>query len=1604
VPYPQEAFESLETLAGAVQQATLLDRTDEGRQVAEQLLAVRGQIAVLHGREGSGKTEFVRSCVIPTLPRGCAAYYGRCSPELPDTLESANGPSSLSEAARSDGFIFLDSFDRLLSGGIASRRQTLAPLLSERKATLVLIVSDQRMGELLALRSIVPGIMDHLIESGQMSLSEGLEHVEAAAGGARIVYSAELVAAIEADLETFNPWRRALTPELVVLIDSYFRSVTGSAAGNLSGRSFKDVGALRGVLDTDLNRRLALAPPEMQTDEGALLRAVLEELVESRAVRREFDTAEPARRLGRDPAASVAALAWLKEQSIVRQGAPGTFEMAPIHREQVIAENLEQKRRNTRGVREALARGLASWKEMHVVLPPDRTAAIHAVRAGLAVTDDEASFMVQCSMRCGETGNEWAKYWLGRIPRREQQIAVAFEVLFDADPTIRARAAALLAGYDEPEVRGQLYRTSVEDPVEEVRHQAITALSGMQVAEYWEPLARDARLPSSRYREAAVEALRLFPDSRTVNLLKNLVSDPSTAGGIRAKAIQTMGQMDCAEAAEALVDITLRDGDEGDRNNAAEALGVVKTRPVAAAALDALRRTDAGSVRWISHGGWGIVKWTCAVPLAALVGLANAIFHGAALIAIRRYRTGIAILAAETAILTALIAGWGIPWLGLLWVVTLLVGTWIPVKLLIERRSRLQTALDTFPGLLALVLYAGSVFTLFFLIHGLAHLFAGRLRTAVRIIGLQLLAIACFGIYYIDQQTYGLTRVGPLYLYAAVALWFATWMWDVIPVALDQLVAPERAIFRQRHRQADARLLSNPMAAGCLLELADSSDAKDRTWARSVFRECGSSVPPLLWVNVLRTRGAKTPRFIDRALRNALREESIRELQTLWSDAAQSTRERIFRILAWNPSERSLECLGRMREHLSFAYRLRYYLAVAHFRLKLVPGMIWIAALMASPMAVSLAYHGWQYASQPSRLARNFVNSRAAQDKDPGRVVKFAKFVADAYPDTVDSALVTGLGRILGGTAAAGLPGPFLAEVDKSRWDSGIQAARQLADLTRSPVSKIAVLARRQLENNLPALKQSLSSAELDWPWDAANRRKVLATLEAMANPSAGPLDSKTTSDAVNALQDFAMRGDAGGSADRTDSRRLTAGNSGQTALQGLQIEAVRSLGRIPSMEASGALDELALKTGPPVQWEAQNQKRQMGVVLVDGVRGAYERSDYARAIETGTRVLSVFQLPEDSNSRADLLELIGKAKWHLASGANADQKQVDQWYRGAVSNIEESGRVRNRLDPDARRVLASCYASLAERLIPGDLDQALQMAGKALQADSTYAQGYGTQALVLWNRKNPEGAIGALDQAVRLEPRYAWAYGMKAWIHLQQGKYADALKYSEDAIDADNRDSWGYSLLREAYHGDGKDREAIAALDRLRQKFPDNPWPLQTQIYAYHEDLSATDHAAYQQTYALYLELQKPQYLSQITNSDDLEAGFVEANLTVARYAEAVERGGKLLDRTKQQPDLRLTIPVRLIVYAALALKGDTAKAAVALGAFESALTKLPRDYKSEWSYKGTLLFIRAGNAAEPMKTRLADLVQAVDKDPAHVPPAVLQANREAVKRKWFF
>ena len=89
------------------------------------------------------------------------------------------------------------------------------------------------------------------------------------------------------------------------------------------------------------------------------------------------------------------------------------------------------------------------------------------------------------------------------------------------------------------------------------------------------------------------------------------------------------------------------------------------------------------------------------------------------------------------------------------------------------------------------------------------------------------------------------------------------------------------------------------------------------------------------------------------------------------------------------------------------------------------------------------------------------------------------------------------------------------------------------------------------------------------------------------------------------------------------------------------------------------------------------------------------------------------------------------------------------------------------------------------------------------------------------------------------------------------------------------------------------------------------------------------------------------------------------------------------------------------LVVYCRPGANRDLPKAGDALNGVESALKNLPADYKTDWSWQGTLRYIRASHTPEALKTDVADLIEAVDKDPLHVPPAVLQANREAVKRK---
>jgi tetratricopeptide (TPR) repeat protein len=995
----------------------------------------------------------------------------------------------------------------------------------------------------------------------------------------------------------------------------------------------------------------------------------------------------------------------------------------------------------------------------------------------------------------------------------------------------------------------------------------------------------------------------------------------------------------------------------------------------AEAAVEALYRESLAPAKaWKPGDLWWWVRATSAAPVALLTALGNLLVHGLALLVMRRFGLGLAILGVEAAVLAALFYELAPSGVAFLLLGTLAASLWWPTQILIRRRTRLSLRLGSLYGGLLILLYIESALSLFFLLHGVAHRFAGHPRIARVLSWLQIFSVGCFGLYLVDRRALELTRVGGFYFWTAIALWFGTWLWEIIAVARRDLIRPHAQISRQRRYDVYTHLLTNPAAVESVMKYAAGADPSRRRWAVTVLRRNGDRVPPEYWVRVLKERGTDTPDFVDLALRQARREETIREVQALWSQARPALRDRIFNILARKPNECSLEYLRNIRSQLGLGKRIRCLAAEIEFRLALVPAMVWIAVGLLAPMAFSLAWHGLQYGRQPSRLLRDFVTSRKAQESDPQRVLRFGRFISEERPLEIDEAFARSVGRV----ARIG--------ADSLNWDLRIPAVDLLARLIQNVPHqnpKVSATARQLAESHLDDMVALLGAPVFVPPADLVRRQQILQTLELIGSPAA-----------VNALKDFVVRTSSALAPDRAyiGGTKAQAGEflpSGEMVT--LQSEAMRVVARIGSPEAVTALQELSSSPGLA-------GREAMPAVVLDILRGAYGRGEYERVVSQGTEILPLFDAGRDRGLGGDLLVLLGKAKLQLAIAADSDPARATALEREAVAYVEKAEALRP-LDAEARGVLASSYERMAARLIAADdLNGAADYVARALKADPSSAYALGTRGALLKRRNDLTGAAAAFAEAARINPRYVWAIAMQASIALEQRRYAESAEAAARAIEADPDYPWSYALLGQAYHEQGKDRDAIARFETLRRKYPDNPLPLQAQMYVYHEQLSSQDPSAYDQNYALYQEIQKDVYKAKISKPDDVEAGLIEAELTTGRYRDAARRSWKFLAGTAARPNARLIVPVRAVLYAALALSGDTVQAAAELENLRVALRALPRDYVGEWTYNGSIHYVRSSSLADPLRSSVAGLLQAIHDKPVAVPDSVFEDNRRAL------
>ncbi len=1522
-----------------------VDRGEEAQRIADAIRAAGGAIVVLHGRRGSGKTKLVQREVIPRLRQDREVYYGECSPELPGQVWGPEGTVGWERAVERKAIVFLDGFDGFLALPASARREGLETLTSLPAAQLVVVVSEESLGELFALRSYLPGILENLLEVGELTWTEGLSSLAAAAKISHFSFAPEVSAALQEDLEGFPPKIRVSNGVLLQVV--YDQAARLARGGVFGPQEYRAAGGLRGLLERHLNQQMEALHREEGPAAEVAARALLGEVITARSAGRAPEVAEVARRLDLAVGLCEKTLAGLAGPGgLLRKGWNGRLEPVPLQLEQILEEDLEQRRREGRRAEEILQSGLRSWQELGVLLPPDLFREVHGQRQDLAVRVEEAAFLVHVALRWSEQEPGVARYWLGRIGERERQITVLMEALFAERPDVRVQAARLLGEFVEPEVSGQLYRVALEDEDAAVREQAASSLEGMRDDALWNLLAREARQANSRFRSAAIETLRIFRDQRGVGLLGELVADAASVPEVRGKAIAALARIGTPAAVRRLVEIALEDEDEDDRQNAAEALSWSGSAELAPAILAALGGDTPEAKRHQRRWSWrAVAAWIGKAGLACVVLLLNLWVHGLALFTLRRWKLGALLLALEVA--AQALPGWG----GLLLLLTGVLSFALPARILLLERSQLRAQPGSFRGLVGIFAFAALALPVLAVFHGLAHALVKRWRVALQLLGLELLGVGFYLLYLQDPDD--ILGLGSYCLWCAGILFLGTWLWDLAVVTFQYILFPRRQVGRRRREAVYERVLENPQVAAVVLAAAASADPAEGKRARWLVKRFAHSIPAPLWRDLLQAHGHVLPRFAVQALQRSRQEETLRMLKGLWPEASRPMRSLLVRILAGDPSERSLEYLGQIGPQLGWLAKVRFGWGWLRFRVRLVPRTALLAGLILAPVLCGLAWEGAASRQDFSRFPVKVLRNSKTASREPHLTIQMAKFVAEVYPAKAPADVV----KALGGVARDG-------------YGAGQEAIDYLTLLAGREDSDMSDRARGELVNLTTVLAGQLKSGHV------GNAIKALEVSRSDA--------------AVEELKKYALNLQQPPpvyESEKAEKQRRER--------EGLALEVIGTLRRMPNPTVGAALGELARDgKSPVIQREARQAQSEMRARLLDGVREAYRRGQYDQALRTGADLSPLLQGEADRARLAELLRLLGLASHHQAAAVAEKAEVLD---RDAIQYLEQADRLSG-LDQGARLNLVLSYERSAERLLATKPAEALPLVIRALQLDPNYPAAHATKGLIYRAQNRAEDALRSLAEASRLDPNYAWAWGNQCDIEWKRKNYARALELAVKTIEADPSYSWGYTLLAGSYHDQQKDREAIAHLEELRKKHPESPWPAQSEMYVYHEYLSAVDPAAYQSNYKLYEEYAK-QFADRIPDPNGFEAGFLEAHLTTGRYPELIRRGDALL-RSPQKP--QVGVPARLLLYAAAVLQRDVRSGRARLEALETTLGGLSEGQKPEWSYEGTLRYIQRADVPADSKKALTDLIKAVSATPATVPPPVLEENRRLVKPWW--
>ena len=1037
-----------------------IDRRGLAAQIIGFILGAQSKVVILHGKAGSGKTDLLTRLVLPDLrmaieKSGGDVLYGDCAPGLPSVFMGLHSPSSLPEIVATKSIVLVDSFDNIFALGRDEQRDTLDRLFElvlrpDSKVTVVLVTDTRQLTNVYALTSYEPGIMSAVFEVKSIGIAEGLAQLNDMDQETAAPASPEVVQALSEETGSLEEQGWDVTVGLIKLIDARFRrfrSQSGEPAVGLP--HYHAMGGLLGILRAHLEERLEQLETERPGDRE-IGSAILQRVFNARAGGTwGADFGDIPSRLGVPDGRIHAVVAKLAASPVfLRRLETGDYDLIPqqlgaILKQDSIAEALENQR-----PRRIVEEGLKSWQLLGNLLPRQRFEEVHRARTHLALESDEVRFLLQCALRYeGGRSEGVAEYWLRRVDDAVDGMDILLSGLFDDGPGVRLRAAALLQGFAEPEVRTRLHALAVSDPAPEVRAQAVSSLASMTTDELMELLLQEAQDRKSPHRAEAIEALRIFPTERVASLLQAVVNDPDTDTAVRQKAIRVLSRLDLKQSIDALLDIGLHDQDEEDRLSAAGALASIGSKDLNQRLLSRLQ-----APRRIARNRLSRI----AISLLALLGASLFSF--------------IVVARPQVLLLSLLLL--------------------IPTGLLLARLRARRIKRASIPGVLAAVLFALSTVSIFYWVHGLAHLITGRWKRGLVLLTLEILGVAFVVASPWFEQAHAV--LGWFYSAVGYTLFVGSYLYDILAVLGDSLLLTGTATLEKRRAAIHQQIFANPVAAGLMFEALNSEDPKEARWAKDTFGRFGSCAQPDQLIDLLKSPEQPGLALVLRALKKTKAEETVRKLEQLWPSADGELRRRIAAVLYRRPNQRSLQALDRVREDLSPGLKLRSTLARWNFRFAVWPWPARAALSLAVLTGVVLGYHGFKSVQNPAWSLIMSLRLKPPLDWIPRESQKVAivNFLANEYPDSstdqelkrlfhegkdstpdpMRAALTLGLLKMHGGDpgahttplgeelvgAARGFAG-LLSTPDTSGFERALGVLRSMADVPNSVLADTAV-------------------------------------------------------------------------------------------------------------------------------------------------------------------------------------------------------------------------------------------------------------------------------------------------------------------------------------------------------------------------------------------------------------------------------------------------------------------------------------------------------------------------------------------------------------------